>query len=66
MISEQLDELEALTRRLESGTLPLEEAVALYTKGVELAAQCQKALDEAKLKIEHRTVQPAETAEAMQ
>jgi exodeoxyribonuclease VII small subunit len=44
-------ELEESVRTLERGDLPLEEALALYERGQELAAYCAKLLDEAELKI---------------
>ncbi len=45
-------ELEDSVRTLERGDLPLEESLALYERGQELAAYCAKLLDEAELKIE--------------
>ena len=44
-------ELEESVRTLENGELPLEESLALYERGQELAAYCAKMLDEAELKI---------------
>ena len=44
-------ELEEAVRALERGDLPLEESLALYERGQELAAYCAKLLDEAELKI---------------
>jgi exodeoxyribonuclease VII small subunit len=44
-------ELEESVRALERGDLPLEESLALYERGQELAAHCAKLLDEAELKI---------------
>ena len=44
-------ELEESVRTLERGDLPLEESLALYERGQELAAYCAKLLDEAELKI---------------
>ena len=45
-------ELEESVRTLERGDLPLEESLALYERGQELAAYCAKLLDDAQLKIE--------------
>ncbi len=45
-------ELEDSVRTLERGDLPLEESLALYERGQELATYCAKLLDEAELKIE--------------
>jgi len=44
-------ELEETVRRLEAGGLLLEEALALYERGQELAALCGTLLEEAELKI---------------
>ena len=43
--------LEEAVRTLERGDLPLEESLALYERGQELAAYCAKLLDDAELKI---------------
>ena len=45
-------ELEESVRTLERGDLPLEESLALYERGQELAAYCAKMLDEAELKVQ--------------
>lgn len=44
----RLDEIVSL---LESGELPLEKAVELYTEGVAAAAECKKELNDAKIKL---------------
>lgn len=49
---EALEELEQAVARLEQGGLTLEEALALFERGIELAALCEKALDEAELRLE--------------
>ena len=46
------DELVALVQRLESGGAPLDESLALWERGEELAAICQQWLDGAKARIE--------------
>ena len=46
------DELVVIVQRLESGGVPLEESLALWERGEELAAICQAWLDGAKAKIE--------------
>ncbi|ABB38999.1 Exonuclease VII small subunit [Oleidesulfovibrio alaskensis G20] len=45
---EQLARLQEIVRRLETGELPLEEGVALYKEGLELAAGCRKRLQTAR------------------
>ncbi len=44
-------ELDGIIARLESGELPLEDAVALYERGRQLAAHCQTLLDSAELRV---------------
>ena len=46
-----LDELEALVRRLESGEMTLDESIAAYRRGAELARYCQTRLAQAELEI---------------
>ncbi len=48
---EALAELEKTTSSLESGDLPLEEAIKHFEGGIKLAKQCRKKLDEAQGKI---------------
>lgn len=46
-----LAQLESLVARMESGTLPLDESLTLYEKGVELARICQRRLDHAEQQV---------------
>ena len=46
------DELVTLVQRLESGGAPLDESLALWERGEQLAAICQSWLDGAKARIE--------------
>lgn len=46
-----LDELEALVRQLESGTLGLDESIAAYRRGAELVKFCQGKLAAAEEQI---------------
>ena len=55
-LEEQMKQLRELTQKLEQSSLPLEEAVQLYAQGMELAAVCQKELEQAKLQISKQTV----------
>ncbi len=50
-IEETLEKLEKITSALEREDIPLDEAIALFEQGLELAASAKKALDEARLKI---------------
>lgn len=46
-----LQELDTLTKNLESGQLSIDDAIQLYTKGMKLAASCDKKLNELKQKV---------------
>ena len=46
-----LDELDALVRRMEAGELSLDDAVAAYRRGAELAKHCQANLAVAEQEI---------------
>ena len=46
------EELIVIVQRLESGGVPLEESLALWERGEQLAAVCQAWLDGAKAKID--------------
>ena len=43
--------LEETVRRLEEGGLTLDESIALYEEGMQLAKSCQVLLDQAELKV---------------
>ncbi len=49
---EALEELEEITRSLESGTLTLDESIKAYEKGMELKKLCSKILETAEKKLE--------------
>ena len=51
-LEKSLEELEALVVRLESGDLPLEQALKEFERGVKLTRQCQSALQQAEQKVE--------------
>jgi exodeoxyribonuclease VII small subunit len=46
-----LRELETIVTSLEDGQLPLEDALALYERGMRLAKACQDRLDTAELRV---------------
>ena len=50
-----LRELEGIVQRLERGEVPLDESIALYARGEDLRAQCQKRLADAEARIEKLT-----------
>lgn len=49
---EALSELEDISNRMSQGSLPLDESVQCYARGVELAKHCRNLLDEAEKKIQ--------------
>jgi exodeoxyribonuclease VII small subunit len=49
---EAYEQLEQILDAIESGDLPLEEALSLYERGAMLAAHCTRLLDEAELRVE--------------
>ncbi|HLU11850.1 MAG TPA: exodeoxyribonuclease VII small subunit [Oceanobacillus sp.] len=44
-------ELEQIIAKLDDGSLPLEESVALYERGRKLTEYCQSLLDKAELRV---------------
>ena len=46
-----MSELEKIVQAVESGQVPLAEALAQYEKGIELISHCQKILGQAEQKI---------------
>jgi exodeoxyribonuclease VII small subunit len=50
------ERLHSVVERLETGQLPLAEALGLYEEGVALAARCQQILDAAELRVEQLVV----------
>jgi len=47
-----LSELERVVKELESGELPLERALELFEKGIQLSDACRKQLEEAETRVE--------------
>jgi exodeoxyribonuclease VII small subunit len=48
-------QLEEIVARLESGDLTLDESVALYERGQQLARLCEQMLDAAELRVQQIT-----------
>ena len=48
----ELEELEAVVKKLESGELPLEESLKLFERGVSLSESCRRQLDEAETRVD--------------
>ncbi len=49
---EGLDELEVIVKELEAGDMPLEKALGLFERGVELSEGCREKLQAAETKVE--------------
>ena len=47
-----LEELEKVVKELEGGDLPLERALELFQKGVELSNACRQQLEDAETRVE--------------
>ena len=47
-----LPALEELTKKLENGNLSIDEAISVYSQGMELAVDCKKSLDNLTQKVE--------------
>lgn len=45
------EQLERITRDLEGGELPLDQALALFEQGAQLAEQCDRLLHAAELRV---------------
>ena len=51
-LSEQINELSALVKRLEDPSIELEDALAVYESGMKIARAAQMALERAEQRIE--------------
>ncbi len=51
-LEQSLADLEALVEELESGDLPLDQAMKKFEQGIKLTRGCQAALKEAEQKVE--------------
>ncbi len=47
-----LAELESVVKQLESGDLPLDKALELFEKGMQVSEACRKQLEEAETRVE--------------
>lgn len=56
---ESIKELELIVAKLEGGQLSLEDAIEQYIKGTKLKENCEKRLNEAKLKLEQIEIKTA-------
>lgn len=60
-----LEELQATVSRLEVGGQPLEEAIALYERGVALHEHCARLLGDAELRVRRLVERAGGALEAM-
>lgn len=56
------DELVAIVAKLEAGGTTLEESLALWERGEELAGLCEQYLDNARARLGAATARPADSA----
>ena len=54
-----LAELEQLVAHMESGSLPLDEALKQFERGVQLTRECQEALQSAQARVQVLVQRPA-------
>ncbi|OEH85667.1 exodeoxyribonuclease VII small subunit [Desulfuribacillus stibiiarsenatis] len=54
---QSLKELEGIVKQLESGDIPLEDAIELYKKGMILSKQCNEKLNVAEQKVQQITLE---------
>lgn len=57
---EALGRLDETVAALESGQIPLDDALAIFEEGVRLARQCQELLDRAELRVQRLRMTPDE------
>lgn len=50
-LEDRLKQLEELTSKLEEGNLSIDEAISVYSHGMDLAVSCKKSLDSLSQKI---------------
>lgn len=48
---DQIEELESIVEKLETGDLALEDSLSQFEKGVKLTKECQNLLDKAQQKV---------------
>jgi len=60
---QSLQKLETLVKNLETGSLPLEDALTAFQEGVGLVKQCQTLLSQAEQKVEILTKANSETVD---
>lgn len=50
-----LEELEKVVKELETGDLPLERSLELFSRGMQLSESCRKQLEDAETRVETLT-----------
>ncbi len=61
---QSLQNLENIVKKMESGTLPLEEALSSFQEGIGLVKKCQHLLSQAEQKVEILTKANADSIES--
>lgn len=61
---ESLSQLETMVENLDKGELSLEDSLEVFEKGIKLAGELQKSLDEAQQKVDILTSASAESGTA--
>lgn len=59
----RLKELEDITQRLRSGTLPLDEAIRMFEKGVQIASDLEDRLKRYEMRVEKLLTPPSKPEE---
>ena len=53
LFEDAMKELEAMVQKMERGDLRLEESLQVFERGIALAQQCRKSLENAELKVQN-------------
>ena len=59
----QLQQLEEIVAQLESGDLELEQSIKSFEQGIKLIQFCQKALNEAELKVQVLSIEDQDSSD---
>ena len=65
-LESQLKQLEAIVEKLSNDRLTLEEALSLYTDGVEISKTCETMLSEARQAVEKGRMQLEESGDGLE
>ena len=51
MIDQDIKKLDELAKKMESGDLPLEQALEIFNEGIQIIRKCTKSLEAAELRV---------------